>query len=157
MERFQNINKWLPVTQDWLELQARKADAIRKRITDARSWGILHNNAFPTVLNIPASATNPAPNLKYAIQEFPINFDTELGRINIGVGSDSAGSPPVFGGVGYDLNGERIGIPDDINFDFDNSIPEGTRSSGNIGIPLTLTGTSGGCDTNPSVLGTYYV
>ncbi len=157
MERFKSQNLHLPTSDDLNSMQEFKADAVRRRITDTRSWGILHANAYPTILDIPASAVNPAPNLLQAIGEFTINFDTQLGRLDVGLGSNSSLNPKVVGGVAYDLNGERISIPDDVAFDFSNDIPEGKKSSGNLQIPLTVSGTTGGPSTNPSVLGTYYL
>lgn len=161
MERFQSKNKHQPTSTDLNKMQSQKADAIRKRVTDAYSWGVLKANVYPAGLDIPTSSINLPPNRRHEIGEFTVEFDTELGRLSIGAGSNAASSPPVSGGVAYNLNGERTPIEDDANFDFSNDTTVSTvpakKSSGNINIPLTLTGTSGGCDVNPSDFGTYYV
>lgn len=157
MKKFQSKNYHLPTSDDLNDMQARKEQAIKDRGADLLSWGILRANAYPASVNIPASSTNPAPNLRQAIGEFTLTFDTDLGLLSVGVGSDPMQSPPIVGGVAYDLNWERIAILADAAFDFDNNIPEGKRSSGNLNIPLTLTGTSGGAGSNASQLGTYYV
>ncbi len=157
MERLDYFNRMLPVMQDFLTHEELSGHATRARWQDRASWGIVRRNSFMTPLVIPVSALRDVPNNPWDILEFPIIFDTESGEISVGAGSSTSTNPKVTGGAAYDVNGERIAIENDQTFDFSNDIPEGKRSSGNIDIPLTLTGTVGGCAVNPSVLGTYYV
>lgn len=156
MRKLQAHNYQLPTTNDLNAMQSQKEAAIKSRGSDLLSWGILRANSYPAALDIPVSSTNPAPNLRQAIGELTLQFDTNSGLLSVGAGSDPGLSPPVVGGVAYDLNWERVAIEQDLAFNFDNNIPEGLRSSGNLNIPLTLTGTSGGASSNPSTFGTYY-
>jgi hypothetical protein len=148
----------LPVVQDFLTADELQAAAMTDRWKDARSWGIVRRNDFMAALNIPVSPTRTVPNLPWSILEFPIVFDTERGEISIGAGSTKTGPNRVTGGVAYDVNGERIAIEEDATATIVAN-PDGNSPvfTGNIDIPLTLTGTTGGCAVNPSVLGTYYV
>lgn len=156
MQRLQYFNRMLPVIQDFLTHEELSIDSISSRWLDRTSWGIVRRNSFMSPLVIPVSPTADVPNNAWDIAEFTFVFDTENGKVSIGAGSSSSSNPRKTGGVAYDVNGERIAIEDDAVFDFSNDIPEGKKSSGNIDIPLTLTGTSGGCATNPSQFGTYY-
>ncbi len=156
MSKFNWQNQHLPEVEDFNDEQAFQADGVARRLMDTHSWGIVKASAYPTGASaIPVSALNATPNQNPAIGEFDIVFDTDLGRLNIGAGSNPA--TPYTGGVAYDKNGNRIYIDTDKTFSFSTDIPEGKASSGNIGMPLSTTGTSGGCDTNVSVPGTYYL
>lgn len=148
---FKTFDLWDPTCEDFLyETQAR-VNEIRQRWVDNHTWGIIRDNAYLAVVNIPVSAMNQAPNRKWNILQFPISLNVATGEFSIGAGSSSSSNPAVIGGAAYDLNGERIAIIDDLAFDFSNDSPYGKKSSGNLSIPLTL-GNSG-----PAVPGTYYV
>lgn len=154
MEKFNWQNEHLPDTGNFNNEQSFLQDAIVRRLMDTHSWGILKASAYPSEATpLPVSATNPTPNQNPAFGEFTIVFDTDLGRLSVGVGSNPA--TPYSGGVAFDKNGERIYIKEDKTFTFSTDIPEGKASSGNIGIPLKVGGTSGGCDENLSEFGTY--
>lgn len=156
-ERFATFDLWEPTVEDFdFETQARVAE-VRKRWVDNHTWGVVRDNAYPVVVNIPVSPINAVPTRKWVINQFPVKLDVTNGRVNIGEGSTQSPNPTILGGVGYDINGERIAILEDETFDFSNDIPEGKRSSGNIDIPLTLTGITGNCLVNPSVPGVYYL
>jgi hypothetical protein len=156
-EKFQTFDLWEPTVEDFdFETQAR-VNELRRRWVDSHTWGVVRDNAYPVVVNIPVSPINAVPNRKWIINQFPIKLDVTNGRVSIGEGSTQAPNPTIVGGVAYDINGERIAILQDETFDFNNDIPEGKRSSGNIDIPLTLTGVTGDCVVNPSVPGTYYL
>jgi hypothetical protein len=155
--KFQTFDLWNPVVEDFdYETQAR-VNELRRRWIDNHTWGVVRDNAYPLVITIPVSPISPRPNLKWTINQFPIKLDIVNGRVNVGEGSTQSVNPSVLGGVGYDINGERIAILADANFDFSNDVPEGKASSGNINIPLTLSGVTGDCNANPSVPGTYYL
>jgi hypothetical protein len=138
----------LPDTEDLNQAQTDKEFAIRKRITDLASWGVLHSNAYPAGLVVPVSSQNPAPNAIADVGEFTLTFDTNLGTLSVGKGSQSTGIPYNLGGVGYDLNGQRVAIPTDLQWGSTAS-SAGLKSSGNLLIPLTLSGST-------PALGTYY-
>ncbi len=129
MKTFVNTNLQLPSSDDLNSFQDFKAAAIKDRVTDSRSWGILRKNAYPSVLAAP-------PALLDSVTEFVVVLDTSAGTLTVGAGSNSSVMPHIVGGVAYDINGERIAILDDATYNADNNIPEGKRSSGNLAVPL---------------------
>ena len=156
-EKFQTFDLWNPVVEDFDFETLARVNELRRRWIDNHTWGVVRENSYPVVVNIPVSAINLVPNRKWVINQFPVKLDVANGRLNIGEGSTQVPNPSILGGVAYDINGERIAILTDETFDFSNDVPYGKKSSGNIDVPLTLTGVTGTCATNPSVPGTYYV
>lgn len=157
MENLNYQNEQLPGTEDLNQAQTDIDNAVRKRFSDQRPWGIVHANPWPSGLVVPVSGINPAPNLIDQISEFTLSFDTQLGIVNVGAGSVSTGIPRKIGGVAYDLNSERIAILNDAAFNFSTATPQGVGNSGNLQVPLTLSGTSGGYPANTPVYGIYYL
>lgn len=159
--RFDWQNLQLPTATDFNISESSRDTSTKQRITDFQSWGIVNANAYPATADaIPVSPTKTLPPNLLNILEFPITFDMNLGRISVGETSSSTAG--ISGGVAYDLNGNRIYIDNDNTFDFSNDVTLGgtffgKKSSGNINIPLSTTASSGGCNTVPSVFGTYYV
>lgn len=156
-KRFVAFNLWEPATEDVLYMEDSYDLTTRLRWTDTHTWGILRDNSYPAVVDIPVSAVNAAPPRWPNILSAPVALDCANGLVSVGQGSSQASNPKVAGLVSYDLYGQRVAILDDEPFDFSNSSPYGKKSSGNLNIALNLSGTSGDCFTNPSIPGTYYL
>lgn len=156
-KRFVAFNLWAPASEDWNYMSEAYDQTARLRWTDTHTWGILRNNAYPAVVDIPVSAVNAAPPRWPNILSAPVSLDCATGLVSVGAGSTSSADPKVAGMVAYDLYGDRVAILDDAPFDFSNASPYGFKSSGNLNIALNLAGTSGDCFTNPSIPGTYYL
>jgi hypothetical protein len=157
MKQFVSFNLWQPASEDWAYMSSAYDQTTRLRWTDTHTWGILRDNSYPAVVDIPVSAINAAPPRWPNILAGPVTLDCANGLVSVGAGSNSSTDPKIAGLVAYDLYGQRIGILDDAPFDFSNASPYGKKSSGNLNIALNLAGTSGDCFTNPSIPGTYYL
>ncbi len=152
MKKYNFFNRSMPVVEDLLQEQISKEASIRLRQTDVHTWGILPTNDVtisasttsltPPASNIPVSSLNPSPNIPYRNLEFPLSFDTNLGRVDVGKGSGTiGGGSTLIGGVAENLIGERIGILLDANYDGSTSGPYGVKNTGNLAIPLPGIGT----------------
>lgn len=155
--RFEFFNLQLPTTNHLAFDSSAKDLALRRRWTDRTVWGIMRANAYPASSNIPVSAVHAVPNYAQDILQAPVSLDTATGLVGVGLGSDPSINPAVVGLVAYDLNGERIAIEQDQDFEFDNNVPYGKRSSGNRNIPLRVGVSSGNASTVAPVPGTYYL
>lgn len=139
--RFDWKNLHLPTATDFNDMESFGDSSLKKRTSDFYSWGIVKNNDFPgTATPIPVSGLNPFPNLNPRNLEFSVQFNADAGTLDIGAGSST--STNVAGGIAYDLNGNRIYIPNDITYSNTVDIPEGKKSSGNRLIPLPGVGTT---------------
>jgi hypothetical protein len=156
-QRFVDFDLWQPAAEDFLYMESSYDLTTRQRWTDTHTWGIMRPNAYPAVVNIPVSSINAAPPLWPVTLGGTVSLDTATGLVSVGAGSSSSSNPPVAGLIAYDLYGQRIPILNDSPFNFSTVSPYGLQSSGNVSIPLNLSGTSGDCATNPSIPGTYYL
>jgi hypothetical protein len=156
-KRFVAFNLWQPASENWQYMAASYDETTRLRWTDTHTWGILRDNSYPAVVDIPVSAVNAAPPRWPNILAAPVSLDCSNGLVSVGAGSSSITDPKIAGAVAYDLYGNRIAVLDDAPFNFSNDSPYGKQSSGNLNISLNLSGTSGDCFTNPSIPGIYYL
>jgi hypothetical protein len=154
---FQFFDLWDPATEDMSFSQDGAHIAVESLFTDMHTYGILRSNAYPASLVIPVSSISPVPPTRPNIAAAPVTLNTQNGLVSVGAGSNSSSNPPTTGLVAYDINGQRTSIENDATFNFGTSGPYGVQSSGNLSIPLNLSGTSGGSSTNPSVPGVYYL
>jgi hypothetical protein len=157
MRKFDYFNLQLPTVEQLRFDSVAKEIGIRRRWTDRTVWGIMRSNAYPAVSVIPVSAVNVVPNYAQNILQAPVSLDTATGLVGVGLGSDPGVNPAIVGLVAYDLNGQRIAIEQDEDFEFDNNVAYGHRSSGNRNIPLAVGASSGNASTVAPVPGTYYL
>ena len=148
MQNFKFTNGLHPVTGTFNGTQELQAEDIKDRMTATSGWGIVRDNTYMSNLGVPVSSLNSTPNRSAIISEFPIEFLTSSGELNIGQGSTETS----WGGCAFNINGDIISIKEDVDFVFDTDIPQGKRSSGNLRIPLTVDEVVG-----TPVLGTYFI
>lgn len=136
-KRHNFFDRELPTVEDMAQAVGLVDTVVRERWQDTRSWGIVRANDYPQNFAVPVSAANPAPNNPWNIGEFQVIFDTNAGQISVGAGSTQATNPAIVGGVAYDVNSNRIYIPQDSVYDPSGVDPLGNaKSSGNINLPL---------------------
>ncbi len=148
-EKFKTFDLWDPTVEDFDAMTLARVMEIRRRWTDAHSWGIVRSNAYFPNVSVPVSAINRTPNPKAIISQFPISLDLATGFITVAAGSNDAVNPAVAS-VAFDVNGDRIAITKDAAFGT-TVTPYGAGNSGNLGIGLTL------ANDNVPVVGVYYV
>jgi len=136
---------------------AGKDVAIRHRWSNHTVWGIIRANAYPADVSVPVSAMNAVPNYAQNILQAPITLDTATGLVGVGLGSNSSVNPNIVGLVAFDINGQRIAIENDADFNFSTVSPYGSQSTGNRNIPLVAGVTSGNASNVAPVSGTYYL
>ncbi len=145
-EKFQPFDLWLPTVQNFMAETRARITELRRRFVDAHGWGIVRDNSYLPGIVAPVSAMNTKPNLRWIISQFPVRLNINDGTVDVGFGADDAISPPVYGGIAYDLNGERIAVPATVPYD-------PVTGLGNVSIPLTVNP----LDPVTPVVGTYYL
>lgn len=137
MNFFQPFDLWQPAVEDVLFTSDGLAQGIWNRFSDFHTWGILKSNAYPAAMTpIPVSAISPSPNLWPQIAAAPVTLNIANGQVSVGAGSNSSANPPTAGLVGYDMNGNRIAITDDVAWHAGTAGPYGTQSTGNLAIQI---------------------